>query len=75
MLNQLKAFLKEVIDLGLLVIALGIILQVVFGDSMPFIGGDIVGNIMAILTTLGNGGLVGLIALAIIIYLINKQSA
>lgn len=74
MLSKVKIFLKEVIDLGLLVVALGVILQVIFGNSVPFVGGDIVNNMLSIIGQLGDGGLVGLIALGIIIYLINKQA-
>lgn len=74
MLQQAKAFLREVIDLGLLLIAVAVILQVIFGTAVPFVGGDIVGNITRIISQLGDGGLVGLIAVGVILYLINKNS-
>lgn len=74
MLSKVKIFLKEVIDLCLLVVALGVILQVIFRSSVPFIGGEIVNNMLSIIAQLGDGGLVGLIALGIIVYLINKQA-
>lgn len=38
-------------------------------------GGDIVGNIITIIGQLGDGELVGLIAVGIILYLINKRPA
>ena len=44
-------------------------------NQIIFVGGDIVGNLLGIVSTLGDGGLVGLIAVAIILYLINKNSA
>ena len=74
MLDMAKNFLKEVVDIGLLLIAVAVILQVIFGSAIPFVGGDVVGNLLGIVSTLGDGGLVGLIAVAIIIYLINKNS-
>jgi len=74
MLDTAKKFLREVVDLGLLLIAVAVILQVIFGSAIPFVGGDVVNNLLNIITTLGDGGLVGLIAVAIIIYLINKNS-
>ncbi len=58
---------------GLLLIAVAVILQVIFGAAVPFVGGDVVANLLGIVTTLGDGGLVGLIAVAIILYLINKN--
>lgn len=75
MLSSAKAFLREVIDLGLLLIAVAVILQVIFGNVVPFVGGDVVNNIITIISQLGDGGLVGLIAVGIILYLINKKSA
>jgi len=74
MLSTAKAFLREVIDLGLLLIAVAVILQVIFGNVVPFVGGDVVNNIITIISQLGDGGLVGLIAVGIILYLINKKS-
>jgi hypothetical protein len=74
MLSSAKAFLREVIDLGLLLIAVAVILQVIFGNVVPFVGGDVVNNIITIISQLGDGGLVGLIAVGIILYLINKKS-
>ena len=74
MLNTAKSFLREVIDLGLLLIAVAVVLQVIFGQAVPFVGGDIVGNIISIISQLGDGGLVGLIAVGVILYLINKKS-
>lgn len=74
MLNTAKMFLREIIDLGLLLIAVAVILQVIFGQTVPFLGGDIVGNIIMIISQLGDGGLVGLIAVGVILYLINKET-
>ena len=69
MLNTAKNFLSEVVSLGLLLIAVGIVLQVIFGSAVPFVGGDIVGNLTGLIGSLGDGGLVGLISIGIILYL------
>ncbi len=37
MLNSAKSFLREVIDLGLLLIAAAVILQVIFGQAVPLL--------------------------------------
>ena len=47
-------------------LALGIVLQVIFGKAVPFVGGDIVGNLTGIVATLGAQGLVGLAAVGVI---------
>jgi hypothetical protein len=54
------------INLGLKLISLAIVLQVVFGHSVPFLGGNVIGTIIGIVGELGAAGLVGLIATLII---------
>ena len=68
MLNTAKNFLSEVVSLGLLLIAVGIVLQVIFGSAVPFVGGDIVGNLTGLIGSLGDGGLVGLISIGTVSY-------
>ena len=72
MLNTAKNFLSEVVSLGLLLIAVGVVLQVIFGSAVSFVGGDIVGNLTNLIGSLGEGGLVGLISIGIILYLIQR---
>ena len=50
----------------------GVVLQVIFGSAVPFVGGDIVGNLTNLIGSLGEGGLVGLISIGIILYLIQR---
>ena len=73
MLNKVNGFLKEVTVVGLVIIDLGIVLQILFGGSVAFIGGNIVGNLTSLIGTLGSNGLVGLIALAVIIWIYQRR--
>ena len=73
MLNKVKGFLKEVTEVGLVLIALGIVLQILFGSSVAFIGGNIGGNLTGLIGSLGSNGLVGLIALAVIIWIYQRR--
>lgn len=73
-LQELKKWLGEITEICLLLVALGIIIEILFGDAVPFFGG-IVSNLTGLLSTLGQNGLVGLIALAIILYLFSKKRA
>jgi hypothetical protein len=40
-----------------------VVLQILFGAAVPFIGLDIVGSVLGLVKTFGSEGLVGLIAL------------
>ena len=66
MFDETIGYVKKLTEAGVGLLALGIILQVIFGNVVPFVGGDIVGNITAIVASLGEQGLVGLVALGVI---------
>jgi hypothetical protein len=74
MISRIKQIMREIIDFGLLLIAIAIILELLFGPSTPFLGQNIVDNLVGLIQDLGNAGVVGLISIAIIIYLWNKAS-
>ena len=73
-LEEIKKWLGEIIEISLLLIAIGIAVEILFGKPAPFFGG-IVANLTALLNALGDNGLVGLIALSIILYLFHKKKA
>ena len=73
-LEQAKKWIGEITEIGLLLVALGIVIGILFGPEVPFFAG-IVANLTGLLETLGENGLVGLIALGIILYLFQKQRA
>jgi hypothetical protein len=54
------------INIGIKLISLAIVLQIVFGHSVPFLGGNVIGTIIGIIGQLGSAGLVGLIATLVI---------
>ena len=66
MFDQIIGYVKKLTEAGVALLALGIVMQVIFGNIVPFMGGDIVGNITAIVASLGAQGLVGLVALGVI---------
>ena len=71
-LEELKKWLGEITEIALLLIAIGIAVEILFGKAVPFFGG-VVTNLTALLATLGENGLVGLIALSIILWLFHKK--
>ncbi len=69
-----KKWLVQLTEIGLLLVALGIVLQLLFGAKVGFISADIVANLIALIQALGSNGIVGLIALAIILWLFSKNA-
>ncbi len=70
-LAEVKKVLGEITEVLLLLIALAIVGHILFGETLPFFG-SVVPNLTALITDLGENGLVGLIALGIIIYLFQR---
>jgi len=73
-LQELKKWLAEVTEIALLLVALAIVAEILFGSNIPFFGG-VVTNITALISSLGDNGLVGLIALAIVVFLFRRRIA
>ena len=72
--REVKKVLVEITEIALLLIALAIAVEILFGASAPFFG-SVVANITGLLTTLGDNGLVGLIALGIVLFLFHRRRA
>ena len=70
-LNKIKSYLKQVTDVLLVVIAVALLLGVLFGPDAPFVG-VVYSNLITVLDTIGDSGVVALVSL-IIIFLINKK--
>ena len=73
MFDQIIGYVKKLTEAGVALLALGIVMQVIFGEVVPFVGGDIIGNITAIVSSLGAQGLVGLVAVGVIYAILNKN--
>ena len=73
MVDQMIGYVKKFTEAGLALLALGIVMQIIFGKAVPFVGGDIVGNITGIVATLGAQGVVGLAAVGVIYAIFNRQ--
>ena len=71
-IDKIKRWLGQITELGLLLIALAIVAQILVGPNLVFFG-DVVGNLTDIIAALGQNGLVGLIAIAIILWLFAKR--
>ena len=74
-LGTLKGLIRDVTEVGVYLLALGVVAGVLFGvgaegDSAFY--GDVVGNITNLVKTLGGQGLTGLLSLAVILYLFKR---
>ena len=63
MVEKILGWVKSLTEIGLAFIALGVVLQILFGAAVPFIGLDVIGSVVAVVKELGSEGLVGLVAI------------
>ena len=73
MFDQMIGYVKKFTEAGVALLALGIVMQIIFGKAVPFIGGDVIGNITGIVGALGAQGLVGLASIGVIYAIFTRK--
>jgi hypothetical protein len=74
-LNNIKTWAKGLADVGVSLIALGIVLEVLFnGQGIPFWPNiSVIGNVQGILAGFSAQGLLGLVAVWVLYHIYNKK--
>ena len=75
MLDKAVGWMRGLTEAGIALIALAVVLQIIWpgAAAIPFIGVDIVGNVLALVAKLGGEGLVGLIAVLVLWGIYNRS--
>jgi hypothetical protein len=74
-LNKVKGWAKGIADVGVSLIALGIVLEILFnGQGIPF-GPNVsgIGNVQGVLQGFSDQGLIGLVAVWILYHIYNRK--
>jgi len=74
MLNKVLGWLKGLTEVSICLLALAVVLQLLFGASVAFFPVDVVGNVVAVTKSLGDQGLVGLVAVGLL-YAVFRRGA
>tara|TARA_Y100000588_G_C14175734_1_gene891249 strand:- start:904 stop:1137 length:234 start_codon:yes stop_codon:yes gene_type:complete len=72
-LSTVKSWIGALTNLGLALVALAIVASILVGTGNMWVFGDVVGNLVDLIASLGQSGLAGLIAVGIIIWLFAKN--
>ena len=70
-LNSTKDFFKRVTDVLVPVVSVALLLGIIFGPDAPFVG-DVYKNISDLLNLIGRDGILGLVAIIIILAYLKK---
>jgi|TARA_R100001129_G_scaffold172634_1_gene143464 hypothetical protein len=76
MLERLRTagtWIGELTEVSLGLLALAVVLQVLFGATVPFFPIDVVGSVVDVTNQLGSEGLVGLVAVWVLMALLNRN--
>ena len=73
MVDKALVWIRSVTEMGLAIIALGVVLQIIFGAAVPFLGLDVVGSVVGLVKQLGSEGLVGLVAIWVLWGIYSKK--
>ena len=74
-LNTAKGWIGALTDLGLMLLALAIVATLLVGAQNMSFFGNVSANIIAFVKDLGSGGLSGLVALGVILWLFSNRNA
>ena len=62
MLEKATGWIRSLTEAGLALVALGVVLQILFGAAVPFLCIGVIGSVTGGVKSLGSEGLVGLVA-------------
>jgi hypothetical protein len=73
MIDKALGWIRSLTELGLAIIALGVVLQIIFGAAVPFLGIDVVAAVVSLVKQLGAEGLVGLVSVWVLWGIYSKK--
>ena len=62
-ISKIKKYLRQFIELGLLLIGVSVFAEILFGPNVAFFGSQVTTNLVALLNTLGDSGIAALIVI------------
>ena len=62
-IGTIRYYLKQFIELGILLIGVSVFAEILFGPDVAFFGSQVTKNLVALLQTLGDSGIAALIVI------------
>ena len=67
-ISKLKSYLTKFLELGVLLLAVSVIAEILFGPDVAFFGTQVTSNLISLLNSLGEQGIAALIIVFAVIY-------
>jgi hypothetical protein len=71
-ISKIKSYLNKFLELGVLLLAVAVIAEIIFGPNVAFFGTQITNNLIALLNSLGEQGVAALIIVFAVIFVYRK---
>ena len=71
-ITKIRSYLKQFIELGVLLIGVSVFAEILFGPNVAFFGSQVTQNLVALLNSLGESGIAALIVVFAVIITYRK---
>ena len=71
-INKSKFYLNKFLEVGVLLLAVSVIAEIIFGPDVAFFGSQVTKNLIALINTLGDQGVAALIIVFAVIFTYRK---
>ena len=71
-ISMVKGYLNKFLELGVLLLAVSLIAEIIFGPNVAFFGSQITNNLITLLNSLGEQGVAALIVVFAVIFVYRK---
>ena len=71
-ISKIKSYLNKFLELGVLLLAVSVLAEIIFGPNVAFFGSQVTNNLIALLHSLGQQGVAALIIVFAVIFVYRK---
>ena len=71
-ITKIRYYLRQFIELGVLLLAVSVLAEILFGPNVAFLGSQVTTNLIALLNSLGESGIAALIIVFAVIITYRK---
>tara|TARA_Y100000780_G_scaffold34672_1_gene28055 strand:- start:462 stop:698 length:237 start_codon:yes stop_codon:yes gene_type:complete len=71
-ISMVKGYLNKFLELAVLLLAVSVIAEIIFGPNVAFFGSQITNNLITLLNSLGEQGVAALIVVFAVIFVYRK---
>ena len=71
-INTIKHYLRQFLELGVLLLAVSVFAELIFGPNVAFFGSTVTKNLITLLDSIGDQGVAALIIIFAVIFVYRK---